>query len=65
MEEGSDGSALPWSLEEELLVVRPAMQNDRGVTCNAIMFMVMTSIASGIAPRDATSKKSCCEKYLA
>jgi hypothetical protein len=68
MEEGSDGSALPWSPEEEHYCTH-AMQSDRAVTRNAIAFMVMTSIAFGtvrnaFAPRDATIKTSGCEKYL-
>jgi len=68
-EDGASDSTLPWSHEEELLVTRPVMQSDRGVTRNAIMFMVMTSAAFGmvrsaLAPRSATSKASGCEKYL-
>jgi len=68
-EEGPSERHLPWSHEEELLMTRPSMQSDRGVTRNAITFMVMTSIALGMvrsafAPRAATSKASGCEKYL-
>jgi len=62
-------ASLPWAPEEELLVVRAAMQSDHGVTRNAIMFMVMASAAFGMArsafaPRAGTSKVSGCEKYL-
>jgi hypothetical protein len=68
-QDGASDSTLPWSHEEELLVTRPVVQSDRGVTRNAIMFMVMTSAAFGmvrsvLAPRSATSKASGCEKYL-
>jgi len=67
--EGPNGASLPWSPEEELLVARPAMQSDRGITRNAIMFMAVGSIAFGmvrnaLAPRAVTSKSSGCEKYL-
>merc|ERR1719215_1405602 len=64
-----DGSSLPWSLEEELLVEH-RLQSDHGITRNAMMFMAMTSIAFGMvrsafAPRAvAASKVSGCEKYL-
>jgi len=62
-------ASLPWATEEELLVARPAMQSDHGVTRNAIMFMVMASVAFGMirsafAPRAGASKVSGCEKYL-
>merc|ERR1719215_1543338 len=67
--EGSNGSSLPWSLEEELLVDH-RLQSDCGITRNAVMFMVVTSIAFGMArsafaPRvAAASKVGGCEKYL-
>merc|ERR1719183_2540906 len=67
--ESSNRASLPWSPEEELLVVRPAMQSDHGITRNAIMFMAVGSVAFGmvrnaLAPRAVTSKVSGCEKYL-
>jgi len=67
--EGSTGSSLPWSHEEELLVTRTGMKSAAGITGNAIMFMLMTVIASGmlrsaLAPRGSTSKAGGCEKYL-
>jgi len=68
-EDDDEIAALPWAPEEELLVVRPAMQSDHGVTRNAIMFMALASLVFGLvrtafAPRAATSKVSGCEKYL-
>jgi hypothetical protein len=71
LEEGA--SSLPWSHEEELLVVRPVLQSDNVVhgsyVRNAMMFMAMSSFAfavvrSALAPQAATSKASGCEKYL-
>ena len=67
--EGSNEAPLPWSPEEELLVARPAMQSDHGITRNAMMFMAVGSFAFGmvrnaLAPRAVTSKVSGCEKYL-
>jgi hypothetical protein len=67
--EGSNKAPLPWSSEEELLVARPAMQSDHGITRNAMMFMAVGSFAFGmvrnaLAPRAVTSKVSGCEKYL-
>jgi len=71
VEDSSTGLSLPWSPEEELLVVRPAMRSGRDVTRDAIMFMIMASLAFGMvrfsaasAPRAAASKANGCEKYL-
>jgi len=71
VEEGA--SSLPWSHEEELLVVRPVLQSDNVVhgsyVRNAMMFMAMSSFAfavvrSALAPQASASKASGCEKYL-
>merc|ERR1719199_2227571 len=67
--DGSIGAPLPWSPEEELLVARPAMQSDHGITRNAMMFLAVGSFAyamfrNALAPRAVTSKVSGCEKYL-
>jgi len=69
VQQGSNAASLPWSPEEELLVARPAMQSDHGITRNAIMFMAVGSIAFGmvrnaLAPRAVTTKASGCEKYM-